>query len=223
MTQLTQLIGRRPYWRGYDAPSTAFLTTEKVAFQVGHGRDPSPLHDDQFLPDLFDVLVNFDLTPLSVDPTVSLRGKTIPIFREKLASYRFSILSLLPQGVVRVGGMIQQADLSAVRISTYGFSTLETNVVFEESTNKLKLGGFWEPGAPVDDIRQYSVTFYELDQEIHYRLHPENSYGDYIRDRQIFLGIGNEEERDKGPLYESIDIQRHGTQGGWVTFRKWNR
>lgn len=220
MTQLNQTIGVRTYWQGYEAPSTAFVTTDQVQLSLGQLTENISLKEYQDLPELFDLLVTINCIPTQDNPTITLDNKTVPVFTGRLSDYRFSALSLVPQNLIRVKGIIRQCNMSGYAISEFDFVTLKNSIVLGDATDQLKLGGFWKAGCDLDQVRQYSITFYEADDEIRYRLSPEILYLDHIRDHQVFLNLVGEDATQDFVNYESIDMQRHGSCSAWVTFRR---
>jgi hypothetical protein len=220
MTIIHQKIDKRSYWQGYEAPSTAFLVTEVAQLKLGEGTESENLEDPNHLPDVVDLLVEIHPEPTTHNPSLSLNNKTATIFKGPLADYRFAKMALGYQGLARLEGIIKKLPLSIISLSGIDFATVMSNVNVINAPDKQPLGGFWQLGCELEQIKQFSVTFYEADNEIRYRLHPEHTFIDYIRDQHISLQISGENSDDPPVVYKSIEAQRHGSKCAWITFQK---
>ncbi len=220
MNVFHQKIDRRSYWQGYEAPTTAFLVTDVAQLKLGKLSEPEKLVEPKKLPKVFDLLVEIQPEPTTSAPTVTLNNRTAGVFKGPLADYRFAKMSFVYQGLIRSDGIIKSRDISTISLIGMEFEVLKTNVNVKTAPDKQALGGFWQLGSELDRIKQYSITFYEADNEIRYRLHAEHSLIDYIRDRYVYLQISAEDGDETPVVYESIDAQRHGSKCAWITFQK---
>ncbi|MBW8309832.1 MAG: hypothetical protein K0M45_09425 [Candidatus Paracaedibacteraceae bacterium] len=220
MNVFHQKIDRRSYWHGYEAPSTAFLTTDMAQLKLGKVKEAENLEEPKNLPDVFDLLVELQPEPTASTPNVTLNNRTVGVFRGPLLDYRFAKMSLIYQGLMRSDGIIKKRTLSIISLIGMEFKTLITSMNVKTAPDRQALGGFWQLGSELDRIKQYSITFYEADNEIRYRLHAEHSFIDYIRDRYVYLQISAEGGDETPVVYESIDAQRHGSKCAWITFQK---
>lgn len=217
MKHLQQSLVGRPYWRGYEAPSTAFIATELAQIGLGHSEEAHPLQEVHHLPDLFDLLVKLNPIPTENEASINLGSIMRHIFQGKLADYRFAALSLQPQSLIRQDGFIRRLEVNNLALPDFKFTNLTGHIELITATQVLELGGFWQPGCELELIRQYAVNFYEADNQIRYHLHPGQAFVDFVRDRKLLLILPLTEESQSS--YESVDIQRHGTAGAWVTFQ----
>ncbi|AIK96409.1 hypothetical protein [Candidatus Odyssella acanthamoebae] len=220
MTVIHQKIDKRSYWQGYEAPSTAFLTTDVARLKLGQVTEAENLEEPNHLPDIVDLLVEIQPEPTTHNPSLALNNRTASVFKGPLADYRFAKMSLEYQGLARLDGVIKKRPLSIIFLSGIEFETLMSNVNVINAPDKQPLGGFWQLGCELERIKQYSVTFFEADNAMQYRLHPEHTFIDYIRDRHVSLQISGENSDDPPVVYKSIEAQRHGSKCAWITFEK---
>lgn len=223
MKHLTQRIGGGSYWQGYTAPSTAFVATDLAHVSLGRLTETQPLEEFQVLPDIFDLLVDMDAVLTSEAPQVSLGSHILPVFQKNLLDYRLSQLNLVARGLIRVDGIIKCSEAAIdADITPVKFDVLGHDVNFDQATDKMPLGGFFQTGCDLDLIKQYEINFYEADGQISYYLHPGQLFVDYLRDQKIFLNSWGELSRDELGQYCSVDIKRHGNKSAWITFHKQN-
>lgn len=187
-----------------------------------------PTQVDSPLPDVMDVLVTIKATRLSpANAELSLYGMTRPIYGNKLHQYSLKTISLVFDGIVRIGGLMQTTTLipPGQVLNTKQFQTIDHSISYKYATPILQLGGFWDLGCDLEDIRQYCVNFYEADTIIRYHLHPGESYIDWIRDGNSNLTIIQDNIKAGKVVsdYETIDIRRHGNYRVWLTFRRLNQ
>ncbi|WP_139016853.1 hypothetical protein [Candidatus Odyssella thessalonicensis] len=187
-----------------------------------------PTQVDSPLPDIMDVLVTIKATRLSpANEELSLYGMTRPVYGNKLRQYSLKTISLVFDGIIRIGGLMQTTTLipPGQVLNTKQFRTIDHSISYKYATPCLELGGFWELGCDLEDIRQYSINFYECEPDIRYHLHPGESYVDWIRDGNSNLTIIQDNIKVGKVVsdYQTIDIKRHGNYRAWLTFRRLNQ
>lgn len=220
MNSVIKTIGIRPYWQGGAVPSTAFVTTDLLQLTLGELTDEEVLVENQTLPELFDLMVEFQPIRSSLNPTVSCDNKSYSVYSNKLNDFSVSEMVCVSQGLCRIQGIVQKVPVSGIWLTTVKFQTLQEDHVVTNPSQEIPLGGFWREGCELIDIKQYHVAFYQMDRDIHYDLHPKNSFEDHICDRKLLLKIPQEDDANNPIIYESVDCQRHGSKRAWITFQK---
>ncbi len=214
MTILHHQIGR-PYWRGFEAPSTAHLTTHLVALKLGGGDlDLTPADSGDDFPDVLDVLVEILPQRALRNPAFTHKGIVLSVFGNALKNYNVETLQVQSTALIRLAGFSQKNKFMPFSISHH-FTIHPDGVQFDQVT---ALGGYWHEQADLDDLSQYYVTFYEADDEIRYHLNAEGSFLQQIRNGQLIVQLSLDDSNVCD--YHTVDLVRHGTTTAWLTLRK---
>ncbi len=214
MTVLYQQIGR-PYWRGYDAPSTAHVTTDLVNLRFG-GDDfeVTLVSDEVAFPEVLDLLVNINPVKSEVDPIFSHKGIQLSVYGSNLKDYNVQEIHLNSLNLIRKSGVIHKNPYTTIGL-TQQFKVHPDDVVLSETK---PLGCFWQEDASYDEICQYHVTFFEADDEIRYHLDKGDPFLKAIRDGALSVMLSYEDSADC--VYHTVDLVRHGTTTAWLTLHK---
>ncbi len=214
MTTLHHQIGR-PYWQGFEAPSTAHLTTDLVALKLGGGDLDLMLADnDDDFPDVLDVLVEIVLQRTPRNPQFTHKGIALTVFGNSLKNYNVETLQLQSTALIRLAGFSQKSKFTSFSVS-HNFMIHPDGVQFDQVT---ALGGYWHDQADLSELGQYHVTFYEADDEIRYHLKSEGSFLQQIRNGQLIVRLILDDSNVCE--YHTVDLVRHGTTTAWLTLRK---
>ena len=214
MTILYQQIGR-PYWRGYEAPSTAYVTTDLVNLRFGSDDfDIVPILDESSFPDVIDILVEICPVKSTVNPMFNHNGLQLSVYGSGLKDYNVQEVKFKSLNLIRKAGVIEKNIYSAIELSEQ-FRVHPSDVILSQTQ---PLGCFWQENAPYDAICQYQITFYEADDEVRYHLDKGDCFLQSIRDGALSVTLTYEDSASC--VYHTVDLVRHGTTTAWLTFHK---
>lgn len=214
MSTLYQVIAR-PYWHGYEAPSTAHLSTDLVTLKLGGGDIELSQSDHQVnYPDVLDVLIELTVIRTSKNPIISAGGLSVPVFGASLSNHNVEKVEFRSGQMIRKLGVISKTIYDSF-VMEYSFQMIPDVIVLEQT---IPVGGFWADGAKLEDLCQHEVSFYKADGEIRYHFENQISVLQKIRDGQFSVALSQQDSL--GCEYQSVDLVRHGTTTAWLTLHK---
>lgn len=205
----------RPYWHGYEAPSSAYYSTDLAVLQLGGGDFILTLDvPTQEFPEVLDVLVEIIPKRTINTPEINHQGNVLSIYGGALANYTVEEINLQTSNIIRIDGISKSNQFKSFTV-LHKFEIPPDIVTFEQT---IPLGSYWDENSDLSELRQYNVTFYTADDEVRYHLDPQKNLLQRIRDGEFSVNL--DQEDSDGCVYRTVDLVRHGTTTAWLTLHK---